>query len=66
MLDAGAIMLKSLRYVAALGVAVLALPASAQAQDYPTRPITIVSAQASGGASDTVTRAIQDLSLIHI
>jgi tripartite-type tricarboxylate transporter receptor subunit TctC len=60
MLDAGIIMLKLLRYVAALAVAVLALPAPGHAQDYPTRPITIVSAQASGGASDTVTRAIQD------
>jgi tripartite-type tricarboxylate transporter receptor subunit TctC len=35
-----------------------ALPS--QAQDYPNRPITIVSAQASGGASDTVVRAVQE------
>jgi tripartite-type tricarboxylate transporter receptor subunit TctC len=37
-----------------------ALAAPAPAQDYPTRPITIVSAQASGGASDTIIRAIQE------
>src|ERR1043166_616077 len=47
-----------LRYVVAFVLASLAIPA--HAQDYPTRPIPIVSAQASGGASDTVTRAIQD------
>ena len=35
-------------------------PPTPHAQDYPTRPITIVSAQASGGASDTITRAIQE------
>jgi tripartite-type tricarboxylate transporter receptor subunit TctC len=50
----------ALRYVAALAVASFAIPASTHAQDYPTRPITIVSAQASGGASDTITRAIQE------
>jgi tripartite-type tricarboxylate transporter receptor subunit TctC len=32
----------------------------ARAQDYPSKPITIVSAQASGGASDTVVRAVQE------
>ena len=41
----------------ALG-AVLAAPAAAQ--EYPNKPVTIVSAQASGGASDTVVRAVQD------
>ena len=30
----------------------------AQAQTYPTRPVTIVSAQAPGGASDTLARVI--------
>src|SRR3954451_21490632 len=45
---------------AAFAAAAAFAPAPAHAQDYPTRPITIVSAQASGGASDTVTRAIQD------
>jgi tripartite-type tricarboxylate transporter receptor subunit TctC len=42
----------------AIGIVVAALPA--RAQDYPTRPITVVSAQASGGASDTVVRAVQE------
>jgi tripartite-type tricarboxylate transporter receptor subunit TctC len=31
---------------------VLALAAPAMAQTYPSKPITIISAQASGGASD--------------
>lgn len=42
----------------AIGVVAAALPV--RAQDYPSKPITIVSAQASGGASDTVVRAVQD------
>jgi len=42
----------------AIAIVVAALPA--RAQDYPSRPITIVSAQASGGASDTVIRAVQE------
>jgi tripartite-type tricarboxylate transporter receptor subunit TctC len=41
-----------------MGLAMAVLPV--QAQDYPNRPITIVSAQASGGASDTVVRAVQE------
>ncbi|MEA2978540.1 MAG: hypothetical protein QOF09_363 [Alphaproteobacteria bacterium] len=44
----------------AFGALMTALAAPAPAQDYPTRPITIVSAQASGGASDTIIRAIQE------
>ena len=39
---------------------VIALAAPAVAQSYPTKPITIISAQASGGASDTVVRAVQE------
>jgi tripartite-type tricarboxylate transporter receptor subunit TctC len=42
----------------AIGIVAAALPA--RAQDYPNRPITVVSAQASGGASDTVVRAVQE------
>src|SRR5437868_4835597 len=42
----------------AIGIVAAALPA--WAQDYPNRPITVVSAQASGGASDTVVRAVQE------
>ena len=55
--------MNSTRAGAALGAfagerAVLATPVAAQ--DYPSKPITIVSAQASGGASDTVARAVQE------
>jgi tripartite-type tricarboxylate transporter receptor subunit TctC len=49
----------TMRWIAqAMFAATLATPALAQ--DYPSRPIIIVSAQASGGASDTVVRAVQD------
>ena len=37
-----------------------AASAPVMAQDYPTKPITIVSAQAPGGASDAVGRAVMD------
>jgi tripartite-type tricarboxylate transporter receptor subunit TctC len=43
-----------------LSIGVLALAAPARAQEYPNKPITVVSAQASGGASDTVVRAVQE------
>jgi tripartite-type tricarboxylate transporter receptor subunit TctC len=45
---------------ALLVIAAVAAALPARAQDYPTKPITIVSAQASGGASDTVVRAVQE------
>jgi tripartite-type tricarboxylate transporter receptor subunit TctC len=45
---------------AACGIFVTALAVPAVAQDYPNRPITIVSAQAAGGASDTVIRSVQE------
>jgi tripartite-type tricarboxylate transporter receptor subunit TctC len=43
----------------AFGLAAATL-APALAQEFPNRPITIISAQASGGASDTVGRAVMD------
>src|SRR4051812_12311505 len=43
-----------------LSIGVLAAAAPARAEEYPNKPITVVSAQASGGASDTVIRAVQD------
>jgi tripartite-type tricarboxylate transporter receptor subunit TctC len=54
--------MKTVITLLALGVGAAALPAWAQdyPKDYPSRPITIVSAQASGGASDTVVRAVQE------
>jgi tripartite-type tricarboxylate transporter receptor subunit TctC len=55
---AGGDAVKTATALLAIGIAVAALPA--QAQDYPSKPITIVSAQASGGASDTVVRAVQE------
>jgi tripartite-type tricarboxylate transporter receptor subunit TctC len=42
----------------ALVAAVLALPGSAAAQDFPTRPIRIVVTPPAGGGVDVVTRAI--------
>jgi tripartite-type tricarboxylate transporter receptor subunit TctC len=44
--------------LAAILAAVVVTPVAAQ--NYPNKPITIVSAQASGGASDTVVRAVQE------
>src|SRR5690348_14076351 len=45
---------------AALGGAYMfaAFAAPAHAQDYPNRPITVISAQAPGGASDTLGRLV--------
>jgi tripartite-type tricarboxylate transporter receptor subunit TctC len=42
----------------ALGGALMFAAPAAQAQDYPTRPITFISAQAPGGASDTLGRLV--------
>ena len=51
--------MKTATTLLAMGVLVTAaLPA--RAQDYPSKPITVVSAQASGGASDTIVRAVQE------
>jgi tripartite-type tricarboxylate transporter receptor subunit TctC len=52
-------MMKSLVTLIALAPA-LVVAAAVHAQDYPNKPITIVSAQAPGGASDAVSRAIMD------
>ncbi|MBM3527695.1 MAG: tripartite tricarboxylate transporter substrate binding protein [Alphaproteobacteria bacterium] len=43
-----------------MGLAALALPFSAQAQNYPTRTITVVIPFAGGSASDVVTRIMLD------
>ena len=51
--------MKTMRWLL-LGALAAVLAAPATAQNYPNKPITIVSAQASGGASDTVVRAVQD------
>jgi tripartite-type tricarboxylate transporter receptor subunit TctC len=45
---------------AALALAASATAAPLAAQDFPNRPITIVSAQAPGGASDLLARALND------
>ena len=39
---------------------ILAAPAPADAQDYPTRPIRVISPYPAGSASDTVTRVVVD------
>ena len=48
----------ALTVAATLAAVALATATAASAQDYPSKPITIVSAQASGGASDTIVRAV--------
>ena len=50
----------ALRWAIAVAASISAAGAfqPAQAQTYPTRPVTIVSAQAPGGASDTLARVI--------
>ena len=45
---------------AALGAAVLFAAACAQADDWPTRPIRVISPFAAGSASDTVSRVVLD------
>ena len=51
--------MKTMQWLA-LGAFGAILAAPVAAQDYPSKPVTIISAQASGGASDTVVRAVQD------
>jgi tripartite-type tricarboxylate transporter receptor subunit TctC len=48
------------RIITLVSIGALASVTLAPAQEYPNKPITIVSAQASGGASDTVVRAVQE------
>jgi tripartite-type tricarboxylate transporter receptor subunit TctC len=50
-------MIQRIRILAALSCIVLG-PASAQAQVYPSKPITIVVAYAAGGATDVMARAV--------
>ena len=51
--------MKTMQWLA-LGAFGAVLAAPVAAQEYPSKPVTIISAQASGGASDTVFRAVQD------
>ncbi|MFE3837452.1 Bug family tripartite tricarboxylate transporter substrate binding protein [Pseudogemmobacter sonorensis] len=51
----------------ALGLCALALPATqALAQDYPTRPITLVSPYQAGGAADSIGRAVAAAASKHL
>ena len=43
-----------------LVLSLVAAAGPATAQDWPTKPITIVSAQAAGGASDTIGRMVSE------
>jgi tripartite-type tricarboxylate transporter receptor subunit TctC len=43
---------------ALLGLALLAAPAAARAEDYPARPVTVVSPYAAGGGIDLLARLL--------
>ena len=47
-------------WIAALFVTLVAFPAATQAQDYPTRPITVVVPFPAGGPSDVVARIVTE------
>src|SRR5688572_22479194 len=47
------------RTMLAAGLAAFAMPAASQAQDWPTRPVTMVIAFAPGGPLDTLGRILQ-------
>jgi len=53
-------MVLSLRPFAALGAVLLLAAASAQADDWPTRPIRVISPFPAGSASDTTARVVLD------
>ena len=48
------------RLPASIAVACMVLGATAQAQDWPARPVRIVSPFAAGGSSDTMGRLIAE------
>jgi tripartite-type tricarboxylate transporter receptor subunit TctC len=53
-------MLKGPALAVGLGVLLALAPASGQAQDYPTRPITIIVPFTAGGGGDVVARAVAE------
>src|SRR3954470_18732204 len=46
--------------IAAMAIATATLTPSAQAQDYPTRPVTFITPAAAGNSPDVVTRVVAD------
>jgi tripartite-type tricarboxylate transporter receptor subunit TctC len=52
--------------VAAFAAAVLALPASAQAQNFPTKPVTMIVPWPAGGSTDLAMRALAEAAQKHL
>ena len=58
--DAAGAMTPVARLAASIAVACMVLGATAPAQDWPARPVRIVSPFAAGGSSDTMGRLIAE------
>ncbi|HYF07882.1 MAG TPA: tripartite tricarboxylate transporter substrate-binding protein [Acetobacteraceae bacterium] len=54
------------RLLLATGLVALNLPGVALAQDYPSRPVTIIAAAAAGGPTDVITRIVAEAMGRHL